>query len=103
MTAQNTANELKNRRTIAGKVISNKMNKTIVVQIERNVKHVLYGKYVKRYSKMYAHDENNQCQIGDWVLITQMRPLSKTKRWNLVEVVKKQNIGVEHDSNADNA
>jgi len=75
-------------RTIVGKVVSNKMNKTIVVEVERNVKHPLYGKYVKRYSKMYAHDENNRCNIGDVVMIQQTRPLSKLKRWTLVELVR---------------
>jgi small subunit ribosomal protein S17 len=66
------------------------MNKTIVVQVERKVKHPLYGKYVKRFSKMYAHDEDNTCQIGDLVLIQQSRPLSKTKRWKLVEILKRE-------------
>lgn len=78
------------QRTIVGKVISDKMNKTIVVQIERKVKHPLYGKYVRRFSKMYAHDEENTCQIGDLVMIQQTRPLSKTKRWKLVEVIKRE-------------
>lgn len=76
--------------TIEGKVISDKMNKTIVVQVERKVKHPLYGKYVRRFSKMVAHDEDNSCRIGDLVLIKQSRPLSKTKRWKLVEILKKQ-------------
>ena len=77
-------------RTIIGVVVSDKMNKTIVVQIERKVKHPLYGKYVRRFSKMVAHDEANTCRIGDTVLIQQSRPLSKTKRWKLVEVLKRQ-------------
>jgi small subunit ribosomal protein S17 len=76
-------------RNITGKVISNKMNKTIVVEVERKVKHPLYGKYVKRYSKMYAHDSENICQLGDVVEIKQSRPLSKTKHWVLVRIVKK--------------
>ena len=75
-------------RTIVGKVVSNKMNKTIVVQIERKVKHPLYGKYTKRFTKMYAHDEDNRCNIGDIVVIKQTRPLSKLKRWTLVELVR---------------
>lgn len=75
-------------RAIVGKVVSNKMDKTIVVQIERKVKHPLYGKYVKRFTKMYAHDEDNRCNIGDIVLIQQTRPLSKLKRWKLVELVR---------------
>lgn len=76
------------QRSVKGKVISDKMNKTIVVQVERKVKHPLYGKYVLRYSKMYAHDEENSCKMGDVVLIEQSRPLSKTKRWKLVQIVK---------------
>lgn len=76
-------------RSVIGQVVSNKMNKTIVVQIERKVKHPMYGKYVKRLTKMYAHDEDNTSQIGDVVKIQQTRPLSKTKRWKLVEVLKK--------------
>lgn len=76
-------------RSVIGQVVSNKMNKTIVVQIERKVKHPMYGKYVKRLTKMYAHDEENTSQIGDVVKIQQTRPLSKTKRWKLVEVLKK--------------
>lgn len=75
-------------RTTIGKVISNKMNKTIVVQIERKVKHPLYGKYMRRYSKMHAHDESNQCKIGDVVEIKQCRPKSKLKHWDLVQVIK---------------
>ena len=70
--------------------VSNKMNKTIVVQVERKVKHPLYGKYVRRFTKMYAHDENNTCQMGDTVVIQQTRPLSKTKRWRLVEIIKRE-------------
>lgn len=88
MTEHNTE-QAKEQRTVVGQVISDKMNKTIVVQVERKVKHPLYGKYVKRFSKMYAHDETNSCRIGDIVMIKQSRPLSKTKRWALVQVVKK--------------
>lgn len=76
------------RTVIMGKVVSNKMNKTIVVEVERKVKHALYGKYMRRFSKMYAHDENNSCAIGDVVLIQQSRPLSKTKHWELVKIVE---------------
>ena len=90
MTEQNIVDESKSQRSIIGTVISDKMNKTIVVQVERKVKHPLYGKYVKRFSKMYAHDEENVCRIGDLVLIQQTRPLSKSKRWKLVEVLKKE-------------
>jgi small subunit ribosomal protein S17 len=80
----------KTKGTIQGKVISNKMNKTIVVQVERKVKHPAYGKYVRRFSKMVAHDEENTCKIGDLVTIQQTRPLSKTKRWKLVQIVKRE-------------
>lgn len=76
-------------RTVIGTVVSNKMHKTIVVEVERKIKHPLYGKYVKRYSKMHAHDEKNVCSIGDVVVIQQSRPLSKTKHWVLVEVMRK--------------
>ena len=76
-------------RSVTGKVTSNKMHKTIVVEVERKVKHPLYGKYMKRYSKMYAHDDENVCQIGDIVEIKQSRPLSKTKHWVLVRVLEK--------------
>lgn len=77
-------------REVMGQVVSDKMNKTIVVQVERKVKHPLYGKYVRKFSKMYAHDEENACRMGDTVLIKQSRPLSKTKRWVLVEIVKRE-------------
>ncbi len=76
-------------RTATGKVVSNKMNKTIVVEVERTVKHPLYGKYIRRYSKMYAHDSENACNVGDVVLIQRSRPLSKTKHWVLVKVLEK--------------
>lgn len=90
MTDQTSVEQSATQHTVIGTVISNKMDKTIVVQIQRKVKHPLYGKYVKRFSKMYAHDETNACQIGDVVMIKHGRPLSKTKRWTLVEVLKKQ-------------
>jgi small subunit ribosomal protein S17 len=77
------------QRSIMGTVVSDKMNKTIVVQVERKVKHPLYGKYVKKFTKLYAHDEENTCQVGDVVVIQQSRPISKTKCWKLVEVIKK--------------
>jgi small subunit ribosomal protein S17 len=75
-------------RTVIGKVVSNKMDKTIIVQVERKVKHPLYGKYMRRFSKMSAHDGENVCKIGDVVLIQQSRPISKTKHWKLVEVLE---------------
>ncbi|ABE53476.1 SSU ribosomal protein S17P [Shewanella denitrificans OS217] len=76
-------------RTLQGRVTSNKMDKSITVAIERQVKHPLYGKYIKRTTKIHAHDETNQCNEGDVVTISQCRPLSKTKSWALVEVVTK--------------
>jgi small subunit ribosomal protein S17 len=74
-------------RTIVGKVVSNKMDKTIVVQVDRKIKHPLYGKYIRRSSKMYAHDDKNTCKVGDVVKIGNSRPISKTKHWVLVEIV----------------
>ncbi len=80
------------RKTRVGKVVSDKMDKTIVVAIEDNVKHPLYKKIVKRTYKLKAHDENNECNIGDRVKVMETRPLSKDKRWRLVEISKKQII-----------
>ena len=77
------------RKTRTGVVTSNKMDKTITIAIERKVKHPLYGKFVKKTSKFHAHDENNECSIGDTVKIMETRPLSKLKRWRLVEIVEK--------------
>ena len=81
--------EQKTLRTVTGKVVSNKMDKTITVLVERQVKHPLYGKYIKRSSKLKAHDENNECREGDMVAITECRPISRHKAWRLVEVVEK--------------
>ena len=77
------------RKTRVGKVVSDKMDKTIVVAIEDNVKHPLYKKIVKRTYKLKAHDENNECNIGDRVKVMETRPLSKDKRWRLVKIKKK--------------
>ena len=77
------------RKTRVGKVVSNKMQKTIVVAMEDHVKPPLYGKIVKRTYKLKAHDENNECNIGDTVKVMETRPLSKDKRWRLVEVMEK--------------
>ncbi len=77
------------RKTRTGKVVSDKMNKTIVVAIEEHVKHPLYKKVVKNTYKLKAHDENNECKIGDTVKVMETRPLSKDKRWRLVEIVEK--------------
>lgn len=76
-------------RTLQGRVTSSKMDKSITVAIERQVKHPIYGKYIKRTTKIHAHDETNQCNEGDLVAIRECRPLSKTKSWTLVEVVSK--------------
>ncbi len=77
------------RKTRTGKVVSNKMDKTIVVAVEDHVRHPLYNKIVKKTYKLKAHDENNECNIGDTVKVMETRPLSKDKRWRLVEVVEK--------------
>jgi small subunit ribosomal protein S17 len=73
-------------RTVSGRVVSSKMDKSIVVLVERRVKHPVYGKYVKRSTKIHAHDENNDCQPGDEVTIREVRPISKTKSWSLVSI-----------------
>jgi small subunit ribosomal protein S17 len=77
------------RKTRIGVVASNKMDKTITVSVERKVKHPIYGKFVKKTTNFHAHDDKNECQVGDVVRIMETRPLSKTKRWRLVEVVEK--------------
>lgn len=77
------------RKTRTGVVTSNKMAKTITVAIERRVKHPIYGKFVKKTTKFHAHDEKDECTIGDTVRIMETRPMSKTKRWRLVEVLEK--------------
>lgn len=77
------------RKSRVGMVVGNKMDKTIVVAIEDNVKHATYGKIVKRTLKVHAHDENNECTVGDRVEIMETRPMSKTKRWRLVQVIEK--------------
>lgn len=81
-----SAENTKTARVVTGKVVSDKMDKTITVLIERRVKHPLYGKYVSKSSKLKAHDEENTCKIGDTVTIAESRPLSKTKSWALVKV-----------------
>ena len=77
------------RKTRTGTVSSNKMDKTITVAVERKVKHPLYGKFLKKTTKLHAHDEKNECSIGDTVKIMETRPISKLKRWRLVEVIEK--------------
>jgi small subunit ribosomal protein S17 len=81
----------KKLRTLQGKVVSDKMDKSITVAIERKVKHPIYGKFIKRTTKLSVHDENNQCNAGDIVSITECRPISKNKSWKLVEIVEKAN------------
>ncbi len=76
-------------RIVTGLVVSDKMNKGITVLVERRVKHPLYGKFVRKSSKLHAHDENNECKAGDVVSIRECRPVSKTKTWRLVEVIEK--------------
>ena len=77
------------RKVMTGTVVSNKMDKTIVVAVETSVKHPIYGKIVKKTYKLKAHDEQNECNIGDTVKVMETRPLSKDKRWRLVEIVEK--------------
>ncbi|QKT04121.1 30S ribosomal protein S17 [Ectothiorhodospiraceae bacterium 2226] len=77
------------KRTVTGRVISNKADKTVTVLVERRVPHPIYGKYVRRSTKLHAHDERNECGEGDLVAIEQCRPLSRTKTWRLVEVLER--------------
>jgi len=79
----------KTQRTQSGRVVSNKMDKTVTVLLERKVKHPLYGKYIKRSTKVHAHDETNDCGEGDKVKIAQCRPLSKSKNWQVVEILER--------------
>jgi small subunit ribosomal protein S17 len=81
--------EKSNKRTIKGIVISDKMDKTIVVKTERLVKHPIFHKYVRRHAKYKAHDEKNQCKVGDTVVIIESRPVSKDKRWRMVEITQR--------------
>jgi small subunit ribosomal protein S17 len=76
-------------RSLSGRVVSNKMDKTIAVTVERRMKHPLYKKYIRRSTRLLAHDEGNECQEGDMVLIEECRPLSKNKSWRLVKIVEK--------------
>jgi small subunit ribosomal protein S17 len=83
----NDSNSVK--RALTGKVVSNSRDKTISVLVERRVRHPIYKKYIKRSTKVHAHDENNECGLGDVVRVTESKPFSKTKSWALVEIVKK--------------
>ena len=85
--SEQTNNSGKTQRTIEGRVVSSKMHKTVTVLLERQVPHPLYGKIVRRSTKVHAHDEDGQCKEGDLVRITECRPMSKTKNWRVVEVV----------------
>ena len=84
-----TAEERHSRKVREGVVVSDKMDKTVVVSVEDRVKHALYGKVMRRNSKLSAHDENNEAGVGDRVLVMETRPLSKTKRWRLVEIIER--------------
>ncbi|MBU1654415.1 MAG: 30S ribosomal protein S17 [Gammaproteobacteria bacterium] len=84
MTEANESN-----RTVTGRVVSDKMDKTVTVLVERREKHPMYGKFIRRSTKLHAHDEENSCQIGDTVLVEQCRPLSKNKCWRLVKIIER--------------
>lgn len=83
--SDNTEN--KQLRTVEGRVVSNKMDKTVTVLVERQVKHALYGKYLRRSTKLHAHDADNACNEGDVVRVTEIAPMSKTKNWRVVEII----------------
>lgn len=76
-------------RTLQGRVVSDRMDKTVTVLVERRVKHPLYGKFVRRSTKLHAHDEQNECRIGDTVVVMQCRPLSRTKSWRFVQLIER--------------
>ena len=88
MSEQKKSAEAKVQRTVIGRVVSDKMDKTVSVAIERRVKHPVVGKYIRRTSKLMAHDENNQCKTGDRVAISECRPIAKNKSWRVVDVVE---------------
>jgi len=79
----------KNTRTVMGRVVSDKMDKSVTVLVERQVAHPIYGKYMRRSTKLHAHDENNECKLGDTVSIEECRPISKSKSWRLVKVLER--------------
>jgi small subunit ribosomal protein S17 len=85
----NQQTQEKTARSLSGRVVSNKMNKTITVMVERRIQHPLYGKFISRRTKLHAHDEGNECKEGDLVQIEECRPLSKTKAWRLVKVLER--------------
>lgn len=84
--------EEKTKRVVTGKVISNKMDKTITIMVERKVKHPVYGKYIKRSTKLHAHDASNECNEGDLVTVVACRPLSKSKKWMLENIVERATV-----------
>jgi len=81
------------RQTLTGRVVSDKMDKTVIVAVERTIVHGLYQRYLRRTSRFHAHDEANQCKVGDQVVIVSCRPISATKRWRVSEVVKRAEVG----------
>jgi len=81
------------RQTLTGRVVSDKMDKTVIVAVERTIVHGLYQRYLRRTSRFHAHDEANQCKVGDEVVIVSCRPMSATKRWRVSEVVKRAEVG----------
>lgn len=83
---------IKTSRTIQGRVVSNKMDKSVVVVVDRKIKHPVYGKFLKRSTKLYVHDENNSCSIDDFIEIKECRPLSKKKCWVLVNILEKASV-----------
>lgn len=89
MSAETKVEESKAQRTVIGRVVSDKMDKTVSVAIERLVKHPVYGKYIRRTSKLMAHDEGNVCKTGDRVTISECRPIAKNKAWRVVDVVER--------------
>ena len=82
-----------NNRTLQGRVVSDRMDKTITVLVERRVQHPIYGKFVRRSTKVHAHDESNDCRIGDVVVVEQCRPISKSKTWRLLQIVERAAAG----------
>ena len=89
MSKETKKDEVKAQRTVIGRVVSDKMDKTVSVAIERLVKHPVYGKYIRRTSKLMAHDENNECKTGDRVTISECRPIAKNKAWRVIDVVER--------------
>ncbi|MEM9744002.1 MAG: 30S ribosomal protein S17 [Pseudomonadota bacterium] len=90
--ATDSAQDQSSARTVSGTVVSDKMNKSIVVLVERKVQHPVYGKVIRRSSRLHAHDEENSCRVGDTVTVAECRPMSKTKTWKLVSIVERAKI-----------